>query len=198
VITERLVPPLASFEPAIDGEILTLMRIAPSKSPQQSAYRSFHATETAVLSFHNELVRATDSYHVSLLLMLDLNHVSLLLMLDLNHVSLLLMLDLSAAFDTVDNNILLSVIYVDSTSLTELWLDGRSRCSIRHGQQTCSYEVDCGVPQGSVLGPVVFVAYTEDIADVVDTHHVRSPFYADDTQLYDSSEHYAELPSAPS
>jgi len=45
--------------------------------------------------------------------------------------------------------------------------------------------VDCSIPQGSVLGTVKFVAYTEDIVDVADKHRVRSHFYADDSQIYD-------------
>ena len=56
--------------------------------PQQSAYRPFHSTETAVLAVHNSLVRALDEKHVSLLLLLDL----------------------SAAYDTVGHSILLSIL----------------------------------------------------------------------------------------
>jgi Reverse transcriptase (RNA-dependent DNA polymerase) len=136
---------------------------------QQSVYCAFHSTEIAVLSVHNVWVWATDS----------------------NQVSLLVMLDLSASFDTVDHNILLSVLSrrFNVTDRAFAWfqsyIDGRSQCFIHHSRQASSYEVDCSVPQGSVLGPVEFVAYTEDIADVVDQHHVRLHFYADDTQLYD-------------
>ena len=125
---------------------------------------------TAVLSVHNDLVRAIDQ----------------------NKVSLLLLLDLSAAFDTVDHSILLSVLCrrfnVSGTSFQwfKSYLSDRSQSFFYDGQQTSSFEVDCSVPQGSVLGPVEFVAYTEDITDVIDKHHVQSHFYADDTQIYDS------------
>jgi len=55
---------------------------------QQSAYRTFHSTETALLSIHNDLVRSIDN----------------------GKVSLLVLLDLSAAFETVDHQLLLSVL----------------------------------------------------------------------------------------
>ena len=46
--------------------------------------------------------------------------------------------------------------------------------------------MDCSVPHGSVPGPVKFVAYIEDTVDIADKHQVRSHFYADDSQMYDS------------
>ena len=52
--------------------------------------------------------------------------------------------------------------------------------------KTCSFSVDCSVPQGSVLGPCCFVSYTEDIVSLLDRHAVQSHFNADDTQFHDS------------
>ena len=54
------------------------------------------------------------------------------------------------------------------------------------GNQSISYQLDCSVPQGSVLGPVEFVSYTEDIVGLFERHRMRSHLYADDTQLLDS------------
>ena len=51
---------------------------------------------------------------------------------------------------------------------------------------SCSLVVDCSVLQGSVLGPLEFEAYTEDIVEVIDKHDMKSPLYADDTQVYTS------------
>jgi len=137
---------------------------------QQSAYRPFHSTETALLSVHNDLVRSTDN----------------------GRISLLVLLDLSAAFDTVDHNILLSVLSnrfsINSTALRwfESYLTDRTQYFTYAGEKTTSSPVDCSVPQGSVLGPRCFVSYTEDIIEVLEQHAVQSHLYADDTQFHDS------------
>ena len=67
------------------------------------------------------------------------------------------------------------------------YLSGRTQSFIYAGQQTSNFPVNCSVPQGSVyIGPLEFIAYTEDITDVLNRHETRSHFYADDTQLYTS------------
>ena len=94
--------------------------------PQQSAYRPFHSTATAVLAVHNSLVRAVDEKHVSLLLLLDL----------------------SAAFDTVDHSILLSILE-QRFSIRVLALDwfksyssDRTHTFMHANQTTCSFPVN--------------------------------------------------------
>ena len=105
---------------------------------------------------------------------------------------MLMLLDVSAAFDTVDHQLLLTVLAsrfcVQDVALN--WF--RSYLSDRHqtfhfsGKASANYSVDCSVPQGSVLGPIGFISYTEDVVDVINSHDVRSHFYADDMQLYAS------------
>jgi len=101
------------------------------------------------------------------------------------------LLNLSAAFDTVDHNILLTVLSsrfdVAGTAYDwfESYLSGRTQSFCYNGQDTDGFPVNCSVLQGSVLGPVKFAAYTEDIAELVERHSVRVHLYADDTQLYD-------------
>ena len=52
-------------------------------------------------------------------------------------------------------------------------------------RETGPYPLDYSVPQGSVLGPLKSIAYTENGVDVIKHHDVNVHLYADDTQLYD-------------
>jgi len=114
--------------------------------------------------------------------------------IDNRELSLLVLLDLSAAFDIVDHHILLNVlenrVCIEDTALDwfRSYLTGRTQSSVLGDTTTEAHTVDCSVPQGSVLGPLSFVVYTDDISDVVERQHsVSLHQYADDKQLFASA-----------
>ena len=103
------------------------------------------------------------------------------------------LLDLSAAFDTIDHQILLSrletVFGIRSTALQwfRSYLLDRNQCIVVNNSASSSSPVMFGVPQGSVLGPVLFVLYTIPLSDIIANHLVNHQLFADDTQLQKST-----------
>ena len=122
----------------------------------QSAYRKGHSTETALLEVLDGVFTAADDKQVTVLIGLDL----------------------SAAFDTVDHRLLLDRVRLEF-GVTEIplhwlqsYLEGWTQF-VKMGQhESYATEVDMGVPQGSVLGPLLFAVHCGPIADVVVYHGV--------------------------
>ena len=138
--------------------------------PLQSAYRAGHSTETALLKIVNDL----------------------LMSLDKNAVSVLSLLDLSAAFDTIDHSILLHRLKysfgISGTTLSwfESYISDRTQCVTVNGSKSPSTPLLYGVPQGSVLGPLLFVLYTYPLSAIVQHHGLSHHCFSDDNQLYKS------------
>ena len=109
--------------------------------------------------------------------------------------AILLMLDLSAAFDTIDHDILLSrlcnVYGITGNALDwfRSYLTGRIQRVVIEDSVSVDQELDFGVPQGSVLGPRIYCMYTKPVSDIIQRHGVSYHSYADDTQLYMTVDH---------
>ena len=134
----------------------------------QSAYRAFHSTETALLRVFNDLLQCVDK----------------------DGGAILVLLDLSAAFDTIDNDTLLHALQFQCgiTGTVLKWfasyLCDRLQ-AVRIGAAISDFvRLVFGVPQGSVLGPILFTIYTAPLGAIVRRHGLLYHFYADDTQLY--------------
>ena len=138
------------------------------RDKMQSAYRSGHSTETALLRIKNDIDAA----------------------LDRKSTVILVMLDLSSAFDTIEHEVLLTRLEhtFGITDKALAWL--RSYLSERHqnvvvdSTMSADYVLQCGVPQGSVLGPVLYCMYTRPVCDIVARHGMQYHCYADDIQIY--------------
>jgi len=134
----------------------------------QSAYKKAHSTETALLRIQNDI----------------------LLKLDNKKGVILVLLDLSAAFDTIDHSILLQrlqhTLGITGTALKwfSSYLCERTSAISIGGKTSDQSQCKYGVPQGSVLGPILFTIYTMPLADIISSHNLEYHFYADDTQLY--------------
>jgi len=64
------------------------------------------------------------------------------------------------------------------------YLRDRTQTFCANGAISEPIPVTCSVPQGSVLGPVLFISYTDDVTLIFDSHHVNHHRYADDKQVY--------------
>jgi len=134
----------------------------------QSAYRKFHSTETALTNVLSDILSAIDG----------------------GNTALMSMLDMSAAFDTVDHQILLQRLNtsfgISSTVLEWFtsYLSNRQQCVQHSGHTSTTTTLTCGVPQGSVLGPILFILYTADITKIIEKHELHHHLYADDSQIY--------------
>ena len=134
----------------------------------QSSYRKFHSTETALLRVQNDLLKAIDS----------------------DGAAILVLLDLSAAFDTIDHEILLSTLENEfgvtdkALSWFRSYLSDRYQSVIIDGVSSKKHKLHYGVPQGSVLGPLLFISYTKPLGKIIRKMGLQMHFYADDTQLY--------------
>ena len=156
------------LEKVVSSRIQTHMAMTNTSNPFQSAYKKLHSTETALLRIQNDVLMAMDN----------------------GKVTALTLLDLSAAFDTIDHTILLDRLHkwfgISGLALNwfSSYLSDRSQQIKLEDTFSSPVQLSFGVPQGSVLGPVLFSLYTTPLSTVIQGHSIPHHLYADDSQLY--------------
>uniref|UniRef100_A0A1Y1M988 Reverse transcriptase domain-containing protein n=1 Tax=Photinus pyralis TaxID=7054 RepID=A0A1Y1M988_PHOPY len=143
------------------NEFLKVESILPNT---QSAFRVGYSCTTALLNVTNDIICSVDQ----------------------GALSALVLLDFSKAFDTINHKILISILnYIgfnpNATRLVENYLEGRLQHVVLREHISSAISITSGVPQGSVLGPLLFSIYTSNFHHSV--HHVKFHQYADDVQL---------------
>ena len=134
----------------------------------QSAYTKFNSTETTLLTPHDYIIRAISQQQVTGLCLIDL----------------------SAALITIDHSILLqrlkSWFGINNTVLSwiQSYLSSRSFTVNINNIKSSPFQLLYGVPQGSVLRPLLFILYTTPLSHIISRSSVNHKLYADDTQLF--------------
>lgn len=136
--------------------------------PFQSGFRAGHSTETALVRVVNDLLVSADA----------------------GYINILILLDLTAAFDTVCHSILLdrmeTWLGISGTVLSwfQSYLSGRNQFVTLGRNKSHIVQVGQGVPQGSILGPLLFSIYLLPLGHIFRKYGLNFHFYADDAQVY--------------
>ena len=158
------------IERVVRAQLQNHMKIHDLNSNSQYGYKEDHSTETLILRAVNDL----------------------LLNLDNNKLCILMLIDLSAAFDTVDQTKLLTILYneIGVTGIAFKWfssfLKGRTQKVKIRNTYSSESSLPYGVPQGSFLGPILFNIYTRSVCKYIKPTMFDIYGFADDHQLIKS------------
>ncbi len=163
-----LLPTISKIlEKVVHNRLYKFLSINDILFENQFGFRPGHSTSDAICKFTSDIMTSLENKRSTLAVLLDL----------------------SKAFDTIDHGILLQKLsHYGVRGIALDWfrsyLSNRTQfveyCNIQSTSQT----ITCGVPQGSVLGPLLFIIYTNDLPNSL--IHSKCILFADDTTLYNT------------
>ena len=136
--------------------------------PVQSGYRPNHSCETLMVRMTDDIFKEIHS----------------------DNIVIVVLLDLSAAFDTIDHDLLIDKLLKDfgisgqALRWFKSYLDHRSFCVKIDKSLSDFLCLLFGVPQGSLLGPILFILYIKFLQKIAAKYGLSIQLYADDSQLY--------------
>ncbi len=153
------------IEKAVHKHVYSFLSINNIINQHQSGFRPFHSTETALTDMIDDLLSNMNSGKMTGLAFIDLRK----------------------AFDTVSHDLLLEKLHgIGADDMAIKWfrsyLTGRTQRVSFKGSVSDSLPVNTGVPQGSILGPLLFIVFINDMCNVI--QHGNISMYADDTTLF--------------
>ena len=165
--------PSKLIETIVHNRIYTHCEINGLLDPRQGGFRPGHSTISSTSFYLNDIYNAMNN----------------------NNILLATYIDAMKAFDTVNHKILLDKAKLFGISgmlykWLENYLSNRFQCTLANNIVSELKLITCGVPQGSVCGPLLFLMYINDIAGVL--NHCKVALYADDTVLYIESENVSD------
>lgn len=154
------------FERVLESQLREYINKHSLLPPIQSGFRKNHSCTTALLKVTDDILEAADR----------------------GDLTGLVLLDYSRAFDKLNHQLLLAILKFlglecRALKLVESYLSDRTQSVRLNGTLSSVRHINCGVPQGSILGPLFFILYTSQLdSGLRDSTSLR--LYADDTQVY--------------